>query len=71
MIVIDKEKSLQSASIMATLEDDPKIKVYRALPYSGDVNGQIEPFRSTWCGTQACLKADGQKEHSKNCWNKQ
>jgi hypothetical protein len=58
-VVIDNEKSLNSASIKFMMEDELKIKVYKTPPYKSEVNGQIERFHSTLSEIMRCLKADG------------
>ncbi|KNC22940.1 Retrovirus-related Pol polyprotein from transposon gypsy [Lucilia cuprina] len=46
-VVIDNEKSLNSASITFMLENQLGIKIYKTPPYTSTVNGQIERFHST------------------------
>lgn len=56
-IVMDNEKSFNSASITFMLKDQLGIEIYKAPPYKSSVNGQIERFHSTLAETMRCLKA--------------
>lgn len=58
IIVIDNEKSLNSASITSMMEDELKIKIFKTPPYKSEVNGQIERFHSTLSEIMRCLKTD-------------
>lgn len=58
VVVIDNEKSLNSASITSMMEDGLRIQIFRAPPYKSEVNGQIERFHSTLTEIMRCLKAD-------------
>lgn len=59
LIVMDNEKSLNSASIKFMLTDQLGIELYKAPPYKSTVNGQIERFHSTLSEIMRCLKGDG------------
>lgn len=58
-VVIDNEKSLNSASIVSMMADGLKIKIFKTPPYKSEVNGQIERFHSTLSEIMRCLKSDG------------
>lgn len=58
-LVMDNEKSLNSASITFMLEDQLGIRVYKTPPYKSSVNGQVERFHSTLTEIMRCIKADG------------
>ncbi|HBS53334.1 MAG TPA: hypothetical protein DD806_04965 [Flavobacterium sp.] len=58
-VIIDNEKSLNSASLKFLMEDELKIKVFTVPPYKSEVNGQIERFHSTLSEIMRCLKAEG------------
>ena len=58
-VVIDNEKSLNSASIKSMMENELKITIYTVPPYKSEVNGQIERFHSTLTEIMRCLKTDG------------
>lgn len=57
-VIIDGEKSLNSASLTDMMEEELGITVYTAPPYRSEVNGQIERFHSTLAEIMRCLKAD-------------
>jgi len=59
LIVMDNEKSLNSASIKFMLTDQLGIELYKAPPYKSTVNGQIERFHSTLSEIMRCLRGDG------------
>lgn len=58
-IVVDNEKSLNSASITSMMEDELRINIFKTPPYKSEVNGQIERFHSTLSEIMRCLKSDG------------
>lgn len=58
-VVIDNEKSLNSASITFMMEDQLKIKVFKSPSYKSEVNGQVERFHSTLSEIMRCLRLDG------------
>jgi hypothetical protein len=58
-VVIDNEKSLNSAAIRGMMEDQLKIKIFVTPPYKSEVNGQVERFHSTLTEIMRCLKAEG------------
>lgn len=58
LVVIDNEKSLNSATISYLLKDQMSINVYTTPPYSSTSNGQIERFHSTLSEIMRCLKAN-------------
>lgn len=57
-VVIDNEKSLNSASIKSMMQDELKIKIFTVPPYKSEVNGQIERFHSTLSEIMRCLKSE-------------
>lgn len=57
-IVIDNEKSLNSASIQFMVEDQLGIEVFKTPPYTSTVNGQVERFHSTLSEIMRCLKTE-------------
>lgn len=57
-VVINGEKSLNSASILFMMRDQLGIEVYRTPAYKSEVNGQVERFHSTLSEIMRCLKAD-------------
>ncbi|CAD7015210.1 unnamed protein product [Ceratitis capitata] len=57
LVVIDNEKSLNSATISSLLKDHMSIDVYTIPPYSSTSNGQVERFHSTLSEIMRCLKA--------------
>jgi len=59
LIVMDNEKSLNSASIKFMLTDQLDIELYKSPPYKSTVNGQLERCHSTLFEIIKCLKGDG------------
>ncbi|XP_036348053.1 uncharacterized protein LOC118757450 [Rhagoletis pomonella] len=57
-IVIDNEKSLNSASIQFMVEDQLGIEIFKTPPYASTVNGQVERFHSTLSEIMRCLKTE-------------
>lgn len=57
-IVIDNEKSLNSAPIVHMLQNQFNIEIFRAPPYMSTVNGQVERFHSTLSEIIRCVKAE-------------
>ena len=57
-IVIDNEKSLNSATIKFLLQDQFGINIYTTPPYCSSVNGQVERFHSTLSEIMRCLKPE-------------
>lgn len=57
-IVIDNEKSLNSAPITHMLQNQYNIEIFRTPPYMSTVNGQIERFHSTLSEIIRCVKAE-------------
>lgn len=55
-IVIDNEKTLNSASIVFMIRDQLGIEIFKSPPYKSSVNGQIERFHSTLSEIMRCLK---------------
>lgn len=58
-VVIDNERSLNSASIVFMMEDQLKINIFRTPSYRSEANGQVERFHSTLSEIMRCLKTDG------------
>lgn len=58
-IVIDNERSLNSASIVFMMQDELNIEVFTVPPYRSEVNGQVERFHSTLAELLRCIKAEG------------
>lgn len=58
-VVIDNEKSLNSASITFMMHDQLNIEVFQTPSYKSEVNGQVERFHSTLSEIMRCLKTDG------------
>lgn len=57
-IVIDGEKSLNSASITFMMQDQLNIDIYKTPAYKSEVNGQVERFHLTLTEIMRCLKTD-------------
>ena len=57
-IVIDNEKSLNSASIQFMIEDQLGINIFKTPPYASKVNGQVERFHSTLSEIMRCLQTE-------------
>lgn len=55
-IIVDNEKSFNSATIKFMLEDQLGVELFRTPPYSSFVNGQVERFHSTLSEIMRCLK---------------
>lgn len=62
IVVIDNEKSLNSASISFLLQDQMGINVFTTPPYASTVNGQVERFHSTLSEIMRCLKPSNTHE---------
>lgn len=58
-IVMDNEKSFNSASILFMMKDELGIEVFTTPPYRSEANGQIERFHSTLAEIMRCLKDEG------------
>lgn len=58
-VVMDNEKSLNSASILFMMKDELGIEVFTTPPYRSEANGQIERFHSTLAEIMRCLKDEG------------
>lgn len=56
-VVMDNEKSFNSASINFMMKDQLGIEIFRVPPYKSTVNGQIERFHSTLSEIMRCLKS--------------
>lgn len=54
-IVVDNEKSLNSASILFMMKEELNITVFTTPPYRSAVNGQVERFHSTLAEIMRCL----------------
>lgn len=57
-VVIDNERSLNSATILFMMRDELKINVYTTPPYRSEANGQVERFHSTMTEIMRCIKED-------------
>lgn len=57
-IVVDNEKSLNSAPIIHMLQNEYNIEIFKAPPYMSSVNGQVERFHSTLSEIMRCVKAE-------------
>lgn len=55
-VVIDNEKSLNSATILFMMRDELNIEVFTTPPYRSEANGQVERFHSTLAELLRCLK---------------
>ena len=58
-VVMDNEKSLNSATILFMMKDELGIEVFTTPPYKSEANGQIERFHSTLAEILRCLKDEG------------
>lgn len=58
VVVIDNEKSLNSITIIAMMEDELNIRVFKTPPYKSEVNGQIERFHSTLTELMRCINSE-------------
>lgn len=58
-VVMDNEKSLNSATILFMMKDELGIEVFTTPPYKSEANGQIERFHSTLAEILRCLKEEG------------
>lgn len=58
LIVVDNEKSFNSATIKFMLNDQLGIEIHKTPPYSSFVNGQVERFHSTLSEIMRCLKTN-------------
>lgn len=56
-VIMDNEKSFNSATITFIMKDQLCIEIFKAPPYKSSVNGQIERFHSTLAEIMRCLKA--------------
>lgn len=56
VVVVDNEKSLNSASIIFMMQDQLGIKIFKTPPYKSSVNGQVERFHSTLAEIMRCIK---------------
>lgn len=59
VVVIDNERSLNSASILFMMKDELNIEVFTTPPYRSEANGQVERFHSTLAEILRCIKAEG------------
>lgn len=73
-VVIDNEKSLNSASVTFMLENQLGIKIYKTPPYTSSINGQVERFHSTLTEIMRCTNAENVHNSFEdlltNCLNK-
>lgn len=58
IVVVDNEKTLNSASISFMLRDQLNIEIFKTPPYKSSVNGQVERFHSTLAEIMRCLKTN-------------
>lgn len=58
IIVMDNERSFNSAAIIFMLENQYNVKIFKIPPYASSVNGQIERFHSTLTEIMRCLKSE-------------
>lgn len=58
IVVMDNEKSFNSAAIVFMLENQYNVKIFKIPPYASSVNGQIERFHSTLTEIMKCLKSE-------------